>query len=162
MRQPAGEDNRRNPNQKCDERDEGPAREEDRQRRQEEGEDVVHGRRNREAGRRGQGWRGGNSGAASGGCGGWNAAGKWLESGLPVLRGFLTTSGQDGGIPDMEGRDSVEDRMRTIAQERAHLEMMRGLETWRPTCATWSCGGADPAGGTGSRGPSRSGRGRRR
>lgn len=50
MGEPAGEQQRGDPDQEGDDSHDRPAREQDRQRREEEGEDVVHGRGDREAG----------------------------------------------------------------------------------------------------------------
>jgi len=53
------------------------------------------------------------------------------------LRGILAVPGQVGAVPKMAGRGSVEERMRTIAQEKAHLEMMRELYTLEVDVRDW-------------------------
>lgn len=126
MGQAAGKDNRRNPDEKRHDGHEGPAREEDREGRQEEGEDVVHGV---EVGVPGRGRKGGGIRLAGQGVG---LAGTGLEGGWkPACRfgRILTGFGQDGGHSET-GQETapVDDRQRTNAQERAHLELMLELE----------------------------------
>jgi uncharacterized protein (DUF4415 family) len=56
---------------------------------------------------------------------GWNRAGNRLAKWQAPLTGF----GQDGGLSETaQEAAAVEDRMRTIAQERAYVDLMIALE----------------------------------
>lgn len=66
--------------------------------------------------------------AAAGRCVGWKTGGRRLETGLP-FEGHFNGSGAGWGHSDTcQETDPVEDRQRTNAQERAHLELMIELE----------------------------------
>jgi uncharacterized protein (DUF4415 family) len=83
------------------------------------------------------GW-GGILGGKAAGWRGWNAAGKRLENGWLFFRKVLTVSGEDPAVPDMVGESfSMEERLRTIAQERAHMAMMRELEALALDLRDW-------------------------